>query len=457
VTAAPALRLHDRAWETNGPEAVRALQLARLKAVLEKTWACNEFYREHWRSARLDVAAVDSLEAFSALVPTVEKKDFIADQEAHPPFGRRHRHALAAGKRLEVFMTSGTTGQGQELHAHTEDERRLTAQVYAHMFRWAGMEPGEQVLLTMPLTMMAGGRLEAFGAESYGLTVFPAGSYDAGRKLELLARFRPRAVLGTTSYFGHLAALAPARPPAPGVKVLFAGGEGAGLSWYLRVAEEWQASIFDRYGSTQSRNDHMFSCEQGVGSSARPGMLHNIDPWVLLEVVDPATGRHVGDGEQGEIVLTSLYHLDVPLVRCRMRDTAVFHEGRYCACGRPYRGVEVGSIGRSDDMKKVKGVNVWPQAVEDVLFAIPEIDEYVVSLSTGPTGADVASVQVMPARAAAVGDAPAFADRVAARLRRRVGIRFDVVVVAPGTLARSEYKARRWRDERAHRGAAPAG
>lgn len=444
------MNLQNPTWEKSDPGTIRALQWDKLRSLLQKTWSVNEFYREHWRKAGVaDIARIDSMEAFSALIPTVEKKHFVADQDAFPPFGRRLVHAQASGKALQFFMTSGTTGQGQELHGQTTEEFKVTGEVYAHMFRWAGMTPGQQVLLTLPLTMMAGGRLESFGAESYGLTVYPAGNYDAKKKLELLARFKPQGMVGTTSYFGHLSAMSEAKPPAPSIKYLFGGGEGAGLAWYKRLEEEWQARIFDRYGSTQSRNDHMFSCEQGVGESGRPGILHNIDPYVLFEVVDPETGKHVADGEQGEIILTSLYHTDTPLIRCRMRDTAVFHEGRYCPCGRPYRGILIGSIGRSDDMHRVKGVNIWPQAVDDLLFSVPEIDEYMVVLTTSSTGADIGTVQVMPK--GEIAEPGVFADKVAAKLRERVGVRFDIQLVPIGTLQRSEYKARRWRDERAYK------
>jgi phenylacetate-CoA ligase len=445
------MNVQRREWELADRAAIRALQWAKLKALLERTAAINEFYREHWRAAGVDIAAIDSLDAFSARIPTVEKKHFIADQEALPPFGRRLRHVLSSGKRLQVYMTSGTTGQGQELHAQTAEEFQGAAEVYAHMFRWAGLAPGDQVLLTLPLTMMAGGRIECFGAESFGLTVYPAGNFDAGKKLELLRRFRPHGIIGTTSYFGHLSAVSGSNPPAPGVRVLFGGGEGAGFAWYRRLEEEWQARIFDRYGSTQSRNDHMFSCEHGIGSSNRPGMLHNIDPYVLVEVVAPETGRQVSDGEPGEIIVTSLYNTDTPLIRCRMHDTAVFREGSYCSCGRAFGGVEIGTIARSDDMHRVKGVNIWPQAVDDLLFSIAEIDEYLVSLSTSKSGADIATVRIMAKAETAIADAGAFADRVAKQLRARVGVGFEVELVPPGTLSRSEYKARRWRDDRAHR------
>jgi len=450
------MRLQHPEWERADPATIGALQWKKLKPILERTWAENEFYREHWRESGIDdIAKVDSLEAFRARVPTVEKKHFVADQAACPPFGRRLLPVQKAGKHFQVYMTSGTTGQGQELHAETDAEAEGTKAIYAFMHRWAGMAPGDHAFLTMSLTMMAGGRCEYMGATAYGLTVSPVGNYDVQRKLELLTRFKPAAIIGTTSYFGHMAAVAEEKPPVRSLKALFGGGEGAGLAWYKRIEAEWETPIFDRYGSTQARNDHMFSCEHGVGEDGRPGMLHNIDPMMLVEVVDFDTGRQVADGEHGELVLTCLYHTDVPLIRCRMRDAAIFHEGRYCRCGRPFGGIEVGSVSRSDDMHRVKGVNIWPQAVDDLLFGIPEIDEYLVHLVTGSTGADEGTVRVMPKETASIADPAVFAEHVREQLRKRVGVRFNIELVAQGALPRSEYKARRWKDERAYKAGTP--
>ncbi len=439
-----------QSWERLDAEAVAAGQLKKLKALLEKTAASNGFYRERWRAAGVDVATIDSLDAFAARVPMVEKKDFIEDQAAHPPYGRRLSHLLARREQLFVFSTSGTSGQGQELHAQTMDEARMGSEVYAHMYRWSGLKRGDQVFLTMMVTMLAGGRLEYHGAVDYGLTVLPIGNYDAQRKLELLRQFPSAGIVGTTSYFGHLSAVAKDLPPAPGMKALYCGGEGAAISWYERLDSEWQARVYDRYGSTQSRNDHMFSCSHGVGSAARPGMLHNVDEYVLVEVVDPATGRHVPDGERGEVVLTSLYHTDTPVIRCRMRDLAVYRPGRYCPCGLAYRGIEIGSIGRLDNMYRIKGVNVWPQAVEQVMFEFPEVDEYQVDLTSAADGADIATIRFMPKTPLAESERGAAVARIADELRQRIGLRFVLEPVAQGALARSEYKAKRWRDERAY-------
>ncbi|MFQ6024114.1 MAG: phenylacetate--CoA ligase family protein [Acidiferrobacterales bacterium] len=443
-------RIHNPRYESLKREEVTALQFERLTQLMEKTWTQNEFYRDRWRKAGVSPEMITSLDEFAARVPTVEKQDFIADQEADPPFGRRHAHALSLHVPLVVSNTSGTSGQGVEIHAQTRADFRETEEVYAFGLCWSGLRPGDGLFLTLPITVMPGGRCEYHGAVAFGLTVYAVGNYDAAKKLELLNRFRPVALFGTTSYFGHLAAVSERKPPSPGMRVLLTGGEGAGLAWLERLEDAWQAKVYDRYGSTQAGNDHMFSCEYGIGSRERPGMLHNIDPYVLAEVVDPNTGRHVKDGEEGEIVVTSLYHLDTPLIRCRMRDRAVWHEPAYCPCGRPFSGVEVTSIGRLDDMKKVKGVNIWPQAVDDLLFAQKQIDEYQVVLTSDAQEADVATIKVMPKQRLPAEEAGRFSEHLVDSLRERVGIRFAVEIVAPGTLSRSEYKARRWIDKRLH-------
>ena len=360
-----------------------------------------------------------------------------------PPYGRRLEHALSLGTPLIICNTSGTSGQGQEVHAQTVEEFLNTQKVYAHGFCWAGLKPGDGIFLTMPITMMSGGRCEYHGAYEYGMTVYTAGNYEVQQKLNLLRRFQPVALLGTTSYFAHLAAVSEEQPPSPGMRVLMAGAEHAGFAWFERLEAAWGARAFDRYGSIQSGNDHAFACEHGIGTRERLGTLHNIDPYHLVEVVDPDTGRQVEHGEEGEVVFTSLYRTDTPAIRIRLRDRAIWHAPGSCRCARPFSGLEMCSISRIDDMKKVKGVNIWPQAVDDVMFAIDEVDEYQVEFTSDAAEADVATVKVMPVKTHCD-----LSPQVASSLHQRVGINFVVEMVPPGTLQHSEFKARRWIDKR---------
>lgn len=450
--------IQDERYERGDRASILAYQLDQLKSLMTKTWVTNGFYRNHWRDhwqaagGGADINTdINSLEDFAARIPVVRKADLMVDQEQLPPYGRRLEHALGMNASLMICTTSGTSGQGVEIHAQTLEEAVLAQQVYAYLFRWAGLVAGDRVFLNYPITMLGGGRIELNGLEGYGLSVFPVGNYDVQRKLELMQRFKPKAIMATTSYLGHLAAASGLKPPCDSVQVLFGGGEGGGFSWFERLQADWGAPVFNHYGATQTRVDNMFPCERGLGTRDHPGMMHNIDPYFLLEVIDPETGRQVADGEAGEIVLTSLFHTDVPMIRFAMGDHAVYRVPRYCDCGRPFCGIEIGTVARTDDRQKVKGVNIWPQAVDDVLFNTPQIDEYQVVLTSSATEADIATLRIMPLADVPAEQLASYPQTLSAALHARVGIHFDVELLNPGALARSEYKARRWIDERVHR------
>ncbi len=448
---APAeLRYYEPAYETADADTIRALQLERLRGLLIRTSHLNDFYRNHWTAAGAgDVESIDSLRAFARRVPMVGKADFLADQSADPPFGRRHAYARSLEAPLYVATTSGTSGQGQEVHMQTQQEWDGTGLVYSYMFRWAGLRRGEGLALALPVTMLGGGRLEQQGAAYYGLTTYPLGSYDAARKAELINRFGPAAVIGMTAYLGRLGNEFAGEPPE-GTRVIISGGEGSGFEWLRRLEQLWGGQVFDRYGSTQAGNDHMFCCEYGIGTPEQPSMLHNIDPHVLLEVIDPDTGEHVRAGEIGELVLTVLYRTDAPIIRCRTGDRGVYRPPGSCACGRPFGGVEIATIGRVDDMRKIKGLNVWPLAVETVVFEHDAVADYQVVLSSGDGGQDVATLRVEPAEQLAGHEVDALSERLAGVVERRVGIRFEIEVVDPATVARDDWKAKRWIDRRHH-------
>jgi phenylacetate-CoA ligase len=442
-------RYVDPGFETVEKSEIRRYQLGKISALIDLTWRRNAFYRDHWQSHGAKRAIIESLEQFRAEIPIARKADLIADLAACPPYGKRLA-AVAEGKQPHIlFTTSGTSGQGVELHAETYRERRRGYRVSRCLYRWSGLEPGDSVFLCYGVTMLGGGRIELYGLEDYGLTVFPVATYDVNRKLDLMEKFKPSAVMATTSYLGHLAAVGGERGRLHRPKVLFGGGEGASCAWFEKQQEIWGAPIVNHYGSTQSRVDHMHPCEHGLGTRARPGLLHNIDPGFYVEFIDPATGKHVRDGERGEIVVTSLIHTDYPLIRHAMGDACIYREAGYCPCGRPFDGAEVGSIARMDDMKKIKGINVWPQAVDEAVFAHRGVDEYQVVLTRSQAEADVATVRVMSDPKLAADKVAELCGRIRDELRRRIGIGFDVVSVGPGALQRSEYKARRWLDQRA--------
>ena len=436
---------YDQQTELLDNQQLKAMQWAKLEPLLHHVYATNPFYRRHWDQAGVDLSRVTSLAAFNEMIPTVEKSDFLADQTAHPPYGSRLSTDVAADQRLEFYTTSGTSGQGSEVHVQTPREVVEMVKMYSYGFTWAGLRPGDVAVMTLPLTMMAGGRVEYDGALGFGMTTLPIGNYDAKQKLALIDRFQPKALYGSTTYFMHLAAVAERDMSDSSVEVMLTGLEGGSIAYIERMQQAWGAQAFDRFGCAQMRSDHMFTCERGFGTVEVPGILHNVDPYAVLEVVGLDSRRPVADGEYGEIIVTSLYHIDNPLIRCRLRDGGIFREGRSCACGRHMDGLEVCSIGRTDDVKKVKGVNIYPQALDATVFGVLEIDEYVVRLTSSESQADVARLTAMLKDDVDPATAEDVRSRLAEALKRNLGIHFEVTI---GPVERSDYKTKRWIDER---------
>lgn len=438
-------RFHNRELETLSRDELDALQIRKLREMLTHVANTNPFYANHWRAAGIDVAKVSSLEDFR-LVPMVEKSDFIADQNANPPFGTRMGSFNQNLGRADIYTTSGTSGQGKELHACSLRELHGMEELYRYGFTWAGMKPGDTVLLTLPITMLAGGRVEYQGAIGADLTVLPVGNYDAPTKIAHIQRFHPRALYGSTSYFGHLAALMGVEAKTSGVEVLLTGMEGAGLSFLKSIEDMWGAKAYDRFGCAQIRADFMFSDEAGVGSPGQPGVLMNLDPYLLFEVIDPTTGLPVDDGEFGEIVVTSLYHFDNPAIRNRLRDGGVFRRGGGPGAVRNFHGIEVASIGRIDDVRKVKGINIYPQAVDDLVFSWPEVEQYEVVLTRTPDFSDIATLRLKLRNSAAEVSIDDFLHNAGKHVKDRIGVNFAFEIVE--TLDVSDYKAKRWKDLR---------
>ena len=186
-------RVHDARYESADAGAIRALQVgaAARAAALRVTRPTSSTGRAGTPPASTSSGST-RLEALAAIVPMVAKSDFVDDQLAHPPFGKRLERASGLGERLEIYTTSGTSGQGVEIHAQTGRELDEMVEMYRYLFRWAGLRPGDLAVLTLPLTMLGGGRIEWQGAVGSGLTVLPAGNIDAQAKLALIERFQPQ-------------------------------------------------------------------------------------------------------------------------------------------------------------------------------------------------------------------------------------------------------------------------
>lgn len=422
---------------------LRAAQFERLRALLEVLRAGNAFQRarlDAWGDAAWRPA---SLAEFTGTVPFTTKAELAADQRAHPPFGTNLSFPLERYTRYH--QTSGTTGTPLRWLDTPESWEALTA-CWVEVFRAAGVGAGDRVMFAFSFGPFIGFWLAFAAAERLGCLCLPGGGLSSVARLRALGDLRATVLCSTPTYALHLAETA-AREGldlrrAAVRRLMVAGEPGGSLpATRARLEHLWPgARVFDHHGMTEV-GPVTYECP------ARPGVLHVMEHAFLAEVVDPATGRPVAAGQRGELVLTTLARAGSPLLRYRTGDLV---QPRFapeqtdappCACGRVELALEGGILGRTDDMVIVRGVNLYPAAVDEVLRRFPEVVEYQVQVHQ-PQGLAELTLEIEPAPGCA--DPAALAARVQAELQAVFALRVPVTFVGPGTLPRFELKARRW-------------
>jgi phenylacetate-CoA ligase len=238
----------------------------------------------------------------------------------------------------------------------------------------------------------------------------------------------------------------------PTLKSITVATEAFPVSWAQEVEEIWGTRLHEMYGSTQGAGLVAVSCEKGaIRPNGERGSLHVAEQYFLAEVLDPATGRHVRAGEEGEVILTSLDQEASPVIRFRTRDRVRFLTYDRCDCGRPLNIWESGTITRYDDMLKIRGMNVWPSAVDGVVFAHKEADEYVGRVAIDQEGKEQVVVS-LALKSEAAGLAPAeragLLGRIGEELKAATGVSMELQEVRRAELPTFEFKSRRWIDER---------
>ncbi len=431
----------DRARETMSRDERDALVLAKIQAVMAWAWERAPFYRERWRAAGLEPGDVKSLDDF-ARVPTISKADLRADQAAHPPFGSYL--CVAPGDVARIHGTSGTSGRPTAF-AWTRDDMARIAEAHARIMWSMGLRPSDSVFIGSILSLYVGSWGALLGTERLGATAFPFGAGVPGQTLQAvgwLQQMRPTAFYGTPSYALRLAEAARSQgvePASLGLRVMFFSGEpGAGIPATKRLIEATFGALCIDSGSMGEMTPWMnlAECEQRAG-------MHLWQDIVYAEVLDPATWRPVPPGGSGTPVYTHLERECQPMIRLVSGDIAEWTDAP-CACGRTYPRLPRGIVGRIDDMIVIRGENVYPSAIEDVLHGFTELGSEFEVVLTRVNHMDEVTVRVETAGAAPDN----LAERVAAAMRRTLGVRAALELCPPDTLRRTDLKSRRVRDER---------
>lgn len=402
------------------------LQLERLGRLFEEILPRNRFY-----SAKLGALATPlTWDAFRSL-PFTTKAELVADQAAAPPLG-----TLATFPReryVAYHQTSGTTGRPLAI-LDTALSWEWWARCWEAVFRAAGVTADDRVFFAFSFGPFIGFWSAHAGARRLGALAIPGGGLDSKARLVMMQATEATVLLCTPTYALRLAEVARAEGidlRSAGVRTTIHAGEaGASIPQVRSLIEEaWGARCFDHAGATEV-GAYGFSCD------ARDG-LHVNEAEFVAEVLDPKTGSAAAEGEVGELVMTNLGRAGWPAIRYRTGDL-VRHGGRVCGCGRTFLKLAGGVLGRADDLMIVRGVNVYPTAIEAIVreFAATEfrivrsrrhaMEELLIEVEAG---AEVAN-------------------RLAEAFRQRLGVRLLTRGVPAGALPRFELKARRIVDRR---------
>jgi phenylacetate-CoA ligase len=428
--------------ETMDPAERDARILERLKEVCAYALERSPFYRRRWGDfdPRTDLRSLADFER----LPVIRKDELRADQAEHPPFGSYT--CIAPEDVVRVHGTSGTTGRPTAFGIGRGDWRAI-ANAHARIMWAMGIRPSDTVFIGSVFSLYMGSWATLSGAERLGAAAFPFGAGVAGqsqRAVNWMAQMQPDAFYGTPSYALRLAEIAAEEGLDPrdfGIRILFFSGEpGASIpSIRSRIEELYGGKVFD-CGSMAEMTPWMNLGESG----AQAGMLCWQDV-VYTEVCDPETNRRLPFGAEGTPVYTHLERTSQPMIRLQSGDLTRWEAGP-SPCGRTYPILPKGIYGRIDDMFTIRGENVYPAAIDEVLSGLPGYGgEHRIFVSREET-MDKLAVRAEHVDGA---DAAAFQARAQEALRTTLGVSTAVVAVPPNTFERTEFKARRVVDERA--------
>ncbi|HLW59320.1 MAG TPA: AMP-binding protein [bacterium] len=433
-------RFWDRRIETLSRPALEALQLERLQRQVARCYDGSPFYREKFDRAGVaprHLARLSDLARF----PFVTKQELRDEQAAHPPFGR---YLLApAGALRELHPSSGTTGHPVNTIWSASDVEVITDHTARTMWSF-GTRPGDVVQNAFAYGLWVAGMAVHYAAARIGAFCLPAGTTPAARQIEMMTRARATVLLATPSfglYIGERLRATGQRPDALALQLGCFGGEaGTELpSTRARLERSLGIDAYDYYGLAEIGPTFASECDQKAG-------LHWAEDHYLVEIVDPDTRQPLPPGEQGIVVITHLTREATPMIRYWTNDYARL-DLTPCRCGRTHARSPQGIVARNDDLVVFRGAKFYPVQVEQAVRAFAELsDEFRIELETErETGLDRCTVIVEAGTTAAAPDLP---ERVRRALREALLVSPAVAIVPPGSLERTEFKAKRVLDRR---------
>ncbi len=375
------------------------------------------------------IETIPDLDWFSKYVPLTTKRELIEDQNAHPPYGSNLTYPLERYTRF--CQTNGTTGVPLRWLDTAESWDWMCGN-WIRVFEASGVRSGDRIFFAFSFGPFLGFWVAFEAAARMGSLAIPGGGMRSSARLKAILENEATILCCTPTYAIRLGETAQEENfPRTKIRSIIVAGEPGGSirSTQARIEQLWPgARVADHHGMTET-GPVSYACP------VRDRVLHVIESAYIAEVIDPMTGDAAS---KGELVLTNLGRTGSPLIRYRTGDIVERAAPGICACGTSDLALEGGILARTDDMVVVRGVNLYPSAVEDVVRSCDGIAEYRVEIRTERALSEL-SIQVEPSREDA-----GLVHRLESALRDAFGLRVPVTTVPAGSLPRFEMKAQRW-------------
>jgi len=431
--------------ETLPQEKIKALQLKKFKRIVEWGYNNSPFYKRLYQSAGFEPGDLKTFDDIKK-VPKIEK-GMLRDVQSNPPFPYGDMLAVPPEK-ISIFrQTSGTTGT-PVYQGDTWQDWEWWAEAWCYVMYGQGYRDTDRVFLPFGYNIFVAFWAMHYGSEKLGCETVPGGVLDTDARILKLKELQCTAMGATPTYIlgmadrAHKLGIDPAKDL--NIKRITVAGEPGGSvpTTKKRMEDLWGCKVYDHIGATEI-GAWSYECTE------QPGALHINEALFLVEVEDIDTGELITEpGKRGKMIITALDRIGKPCIRFDSKDVIEW-SAKDCDCGRTFRMIEGGVVGRSDDITKVKGVLLAPTAIEEAVRSIPELGyEYEVVVTKNGDLDDIAlKVEIKEGKES---EKEEILTRLKDQLRVKTNLGYKISVHPFGSLPRYDVKAKRFKDMRKH-------
>ncbi len=427
--------------ETLPAKKLRRLQLKKFQRIFKWTWDKSRFHRRLYDEAGVTPEDIRTFKDIRR-VPKVEKS-MMRDVQKKDPFPYGDALCVPLEEVSEFRQTSGTTGQ-PVYQADTWSDWEWWSECWSYVLWSQGYRPRDRVFIPFGYNIFVAFWAAHYAAEKMGCEVVPGGVLDTKARILKIRELRPTAMMGTPTYMLSMAETARLMGIAPeklGIEKITCAGEcGASIPGTKhRLESAWGANVFDHAGATEI-GAWSYECAK------QPGGMHVNEAFFLVEIEDVETGEIIEEpGKRGKMIITAFDRMAQPCVRFDSKDIIEW-AGEPCACGRTFRLIRGGVLGRVDDITKVKGVLLAPSAIEEVVRSMKELGNEYEVIVDNPEGVDVITLKCEMQKG--VFRSEEIRSRLLDQLRLKTNLGYRLEFYPHGTLPRYELKAKRFKDLR---------